>query len=129
MKFSFPVICGCGETFAVNISGMQFPKEAKCSKRESTGWLPDPLGNIVAMAIRSRAWAELKDEDWTLALVLSAMAVECELAYLFMNQEAGLILAACLLPMQRRAVFSRCCCKSRSESNRIRAAGKGWVDA
>jgi hypothetical protein len=37
------------------------------------------------MAILGRASAELEGQDWTLAIVLSAMAVECDLAYLFMK--------------------------------------------
>ena len=37
------------------------------------------------MAILSRATTELKSGDWTLAIVLAAMAVECELVYLFMK--------------------------------------------
>lgn len=45
--------------------------------------LVEPLGNVVGMAILGRAQEELKDEDWTLAIVLAAIAVECELVYLF----------------------------------------------
>jgi len=37
------------------------------------------------MAILGRAATEMKNEDWTLAIVLAAMAVECELVYLFMK--------------------------------------------
>jgi hypothetical protein len=45
----------------------------------------EPLGNVVGMAILGRAETELKTGDWTLAIVLAAMAVECELVYLFMK--------------------------------------------
>jgi hypothetical protein len=85
MKFSFPVTCGCGETFPVNSSGTQFPKDAQCPKCHSTIWLVEPLGNVVGMAILGRAAKELKNGDWTLAIVLGAMAVECDLVYLFMK--------------------------------------------
>jgi hypothetical protein len=85
MKFSFPVTCGCGETFPVNVTGTQFPDSALCPKCHSTIWLVEPLGNIVGMAILARAATELKNGDWTLAIVLGAMAVECELVYLFMK--------------------------------------------
>ncbi len=37
------------------------------------------------MAILGRAETELKNEDWTLTIVLAAIAVECELVYLFMK--------------------------------------------
>jgi hypothetical protein len=37
------------------------------------------------MAILRRAETELKSGDWTLSIVLAAMAIECELVYLFMQ--------------------------------------------
>jgi hypothetical protein len=37
------------------------------------------------MAILGRAATELQNGDWTLAIVLGAMAVECDMAYLFMK--------------------------------------------
>ncbi len=85
MKFSFPVTCGCGETFLVNVSGTQLPKSTECPKCHLTIWLVEPLGNVVGMAILGRSETELKNGDWTLTIVLGAMAVECELVYLFMR--------------------------------------------
>ena len=85
MKFSFPVTCGCGETFPVHVTGAELPKSAECPKCKSTIWLVEPLGNVVGMAILGRAATELKNGDSTLAIVLAAMAVECELVYLFMK--------------------------------------------
>jgi hypothetical protein len=85
MKFSFPVTCACGETFPVHVTGTQLPKSAQCPKCESSIWLVEPLGNVVGMAILGRAETELKNGDWTLTIVLAAMAVECELVYLFMK--------------------------------------------
>jgi len=85
MKFSFPVTCGCGETFPVNVSGTQCPKAADCPECHSSIWLVEPLGNVVGMAILGRAATELQNGDWTLAIVLGAMAVECDMAYLFMK--------------------------------------------
>lgn len=86
MKFSFPVPCSrCGETFDVNVTAMPTPKSVQCPKCDLTIWLVEPLGNVVGMAILGRASAELKNGDCTLAIVLGAMAVECELAYLFMK--------------------------------------------
>jgi hypothetical protein len=79
MKFSFPVPCRCGETFQVPVTGPELPKSAQCPKCELTTWLVTPLGNVVGMAILGRAATELKNGDWTLAIVLAAMAVECEL--------------------------------------------------
>lgn len=85
MKFSFPVSCNCSETFPVHVTGGDLPTSAQCPKCKSTIWLVEPLGNVVGMAILSRATTELKSGDWTLAIVLAAMAVECELVYLFMK--------------------------------------------
>src|SRR5215472_10851513 len=85
MKFSFPVSCNCGETFSVYVNGNHSPKDAQCPKCRTTIGLVDPLGNLVRMAIMNRANAEFQDGDWTITIVLSAMAVECEMAYLFMK--------------------------------------------
>src|SRR5215831_18953796 len=85
MRFSFPVTCACSETFLVEVNGNQLPKDAQCPECKATIWLVEPLGNVVGMAILSRAAAEMKTGDWTLTIVLSAMAVECHLAYLFMK--------------------------------------------
>src|SRR5450631_1067502 len=85
MKFSFPVTCACGETFSVHVTGTQLPKSTQCPRCESTIGLVEPLGNVVGMAILGRAEMELKNGDWTLAIVFAAMAVECELAYQFMK--------------------------------------------
>jgi hypothetical protein len=85
MKYSFPVTCACGETFLEHVTGTQFPKSAQCPSCETTIWLVEPLGNVVGMAILGRAAVEMKSGDWTLAIVLAAMAVECELVYLFMK--------------------------------------------
>jgi hypothetical protein len=86
MKYSFPVTCNCGEIFSVPVTGSKFPRSVQCPKCESSIWLIAPLGNLVAMAILSRAATELlKNGDWTLAILLSAMAIECDLAFLFMK--------------------------------------------
>jgi hypothetical protein len=85
MKFSLPVTCACCETFLVEVTGNQLPKDAHCPRCQATIWLVEPLANVVGMAILSRAAAERKSGDWTLTIVLSVMAVECQLAYLFMK--------------------------------------------
>src|SRR5258708_16118631 len=85
MKFSFPVTCACGETFLVHVTGTQFPKSAQCPGCDTTISLVEPLGNVVGMAILGRAVTEMKNGDWTLAIVLAAMAVEFELLYLFIK--------------------------------------------
>jgi hypothetical protein len=85
VKFSIPVTCDdCGE-FLVDVNGTQLPKDAQCPKCGRTIWLVEPLGNIVGMAIMRRAATEFASGDSTLTIVLAAMAVESQLAYLFMK--------------------------------------------
>ena len=85
MKFSIPITCDdCGE-FLVEVNGTRLPKDAQCPRCQKTIWLVEPLGNIVGMAIMHRAATELAGGDSTLTIVLAAMAVESQLAYLFMK--------------------------------------------
>ncbi len=74
----------CGE-FLVDVNGTQLPRDVQCPKCSKTIWLVEPLGNIVGMAIMHRAAAELAGGDSTLTIVLAAMAVESQLAHLFMK--------------------------------------------
>ena len=84
MKYAFPVPCQqCGENFLVNVNGEDVPDYAHCSACEASIYLIAPLGNVVGMAILGRASSEFSGEDWTLTIVLSAMVVECQLAWLF----------------------------------------------
>lgn len=69
----------------MNVNGTQLPKDAQCPNCRKTIWLVEPLGNIVGMAIMRRAATELASGDSTLTIVLAAMAVESQLAYLFMK--------------------------------------------
>jgi len=85
VKFSIPITCDdCGK-FLVDVNGAQFPKEAQCPNCSKTIWLIEPLGNIAGMAIMYRAATELASADSTMTIVLAAMAVESQLAYLFMK--------------------------------------------
>ena len=85
MKYLIPVSCSCGESFAKDVVGTQVPETVYCPRRGSPIHLVAPLGNVVAMAILSRARTEFENGDWTLTVVLGAMGVECELVFLFMK--------------------------------------------
>jgi hypothetical protein len=63
---------------------MNFPDTAQC-KKGHTLHLVAPLGNLAAMAILGRAAMEMREGDWTLAIVLSATAIESQMAYAFMK--------------------------------------------
>ena len=66
-------------------SGTQDIKDAQCTECGTVFWFVNPLSNPVGIRIFNRAWEELINEDFTLVIVLSAMAVECELARLFIK--------------------------------------------
>ena len=84
MKWSVIVTCQqCGESSTHESSGTKELKDAQCPKCGTPFWFVKPLGDFVGMTIFNRAWAELQRQDFTLVVVLSAMAVECNLAYLF----------------------------------------------
>ena len=85
MKYLLPVSCSCGESFAEDVVGTEVPETVHCPRCGSPIDLIAPLGNVVAMAILSRARTEFENGDWTLTIVLSAMGVECELVFLFMK--------------------------------------------
>jgi hypothetical protein len=63
----------------------EIPKDDQCPQCHAVLWFVEPLGNFAGQLILSRSWSELKNGDWTLAIVLSAMAVECEMARLYLK--------------------------------------------
>jgi hypothetical protein len=82
MKFSMLVPCGrCGHQMTVETTGEDSYPDARCSECGTTTWVTDD-GRVSRRAIY-RAEVELVNKDWSLAIVLSAMSVECELAYLY----------------------------------------------
>jgi hypothetical protein len=83
MKLSITVPCHCAELLTLETSGTQLPKDRKCPKCHAALWFVQPLGNVVGMRILGRASSELKNGDFTVVIVLSAMAVECEMSRLF----------------------------------------------
>lgn len=85
MKSTVSITCQCGHHMTLVASGTQDPEENQCPKCHTPFWFIQPLGNFVGIRIFNRAWAELENKDFTLLIVLSAMAVECELARLFIK--------------------------------------------
>ena len=84
MKSSLPIVCrACSERFALEISGSNLPKYSRCPKCGAQGYNFWPLGNIVTLLLMERAKQELANGDVTIAVVLSAIAVEGEMAFLF----------------------------------------------
>src|SRR5260221_11622036 len=83
MKSPISIPCSCGKQINLQIIGSQPPKYAHCTSCKASIWLVAPLGNIVTGLTMERAKQELANEDITVAILLSAMAVEGEMAYLF----------------------------------------------
>ena len=70
----------------------QYP-DVQCTVCQLPIWITDD--GTVSSRVFYRADVELVREDWSLAIILSAMSVECELAYLYSKWKA---LDADLLP-------------------------------
>jgi hypothetical protein len=96
MKLPMPLQCGCGEKFTLEIVGSEPPEYAQCPKCHSSGYVFKPLGNLVTRLLMERAKQELVGGDVTIAILLSAIAVEGEMAYLFFKWkgiDSGKVLA------------------------------------
>jgi hypothetical protein len=84
MKVPLPITCrDCGEKFELDVLGSDLPEYTrcpKCGRQRPNLW---PLGNAVTILLMERAKQELAAGDVTIAILLSAMAVEGEMAFLF----------------------------------------------
>lgn len=86
MKLSIPIVCpACGDRFALDVSGGKLPDYSQCPKCGARPYNNWPLRNIVTVLLMERAKQELADGDVTLAILLSAVAVEAETAHLFLK--------------------------------------------
>lgn len=84
MKNTLPVACAaCGLQFRQDITGSQLPEYADCPKCHQRMFNVAPLGNFVTSLLIHRANQELQKKDVTLTIVLSTVAVEGQMAYLF----------------------------------------------
>ena len=88
MKLPMPLQCGCGEKFTLEIVGSILPQYAQCPKCHSSGYVFKRLGNLVTKLLMERAKQELVRNDITICMLLSAVAVEAEMAYLFFKWKA-----------------------------------------
>lgn len=83
MKSPISVPCSCGNRINLKVVGSHLPEYADCPKCQASIYLVAPLGNIVTGLAMERAKQELTNEDATVTIILSAMAVEGEMSYLF----------------------------------------------
>jgi len=84
MKVPVPIVCSaCGEKFNLEVIGSDLPEYSQCPKCRASAYNMWPLGNVVTLLLMERARQELAKDDVSLAILLSAVAVEGEMAYLF----------------------------------------------
>ncbi len=76
--------CRCGYVLAAEVTGTQPLQDTMCPKCKAAMWFVDD--GIASNRIFARATSELQQQqDYTLAIILSAMAVEAELARVFIK--------------------------------------------
>jgi hypothetical protein len=84
MRVPLPVTCpACKEQFALDVRGSGLPEYTKCPRCGAQSRNLWPLGNAVTILLMERAKQELAGGDVTIAILLSSMAVEGEMAFLF----------------------------------------------
>lgn len=89
MKFTVPVSCSCGFGFrTAGYAELTFPP-ATCPRCSAKINIVEPLTiSTVAERLLHRSDAELKSGDFTLPIILSAMAIEVGLIQLFLKWKA-----------------------------------------
>src|SRR5882724_8535357 len=78
VKFPMLVSCNCGEQTTVETIGDERFPDVQCNACQKSIWVIDD--GLVSTRVFCRADVELSGGDWSLAIILSAMSVECELA-------------------------------------------------
>ena len=81
------------------------PDQTTCSACGQTTYLMQPLGNLATMLIMERAKLELeRNHDVTMTILLSAMAVEAQMSWLYLKWRAiddGVLPSEETLPTER----------------------------
>jgi len=83
MKSSFPIRCQCGHEIVLEAVGTNSFRDTSCPKCQSAIWIVD--NGFVSTRVFNKSLEELNSGDFTLSIILSAMAVECELARVFVK--------------------------------------------
>jgi hypothetical protein len=83
MKFQALTRCqGCGERLTAEMKGSEPYPDLRC-ECGAVMYAVEPCGTPISRRLFCRAQAELLGEDFSLAIILSAISVECELAFLY----------------------------------------------
>jgi hypothetical protein len=83
MKSTFPIKCSCGHELVLEAVGTDPFKDTTCPKCGSGIIISD--NGFVSTRIYNKAWQFLMSGDYTLSTVLGAVAVESELARVFVK--------------------------------------------
>lgn len=84
MKLSITIDCpACGHSFRLDVSSGNLPDYSECPKCGTRSYNNWPLRNVVTLLLMERAKQELANGDMTLAILLSAVGTETEIAHLF----------------------------------------------
>ena len=83
MKTDHTIPCRCGEQISLTITGSQYPLFVPCQSCGRKIVMYPPSGGVVPTLLMRRASQELANDDFTLAIVLCAMAVEASMARMF----------------------------------------------
>ncbi len=84
MKTQTTVRCRCGNKILAEANGSESFPDIVCPACNMLIRITAPLYfSEVGVRVKLRSKAELESGDFTLSIILSAMAVECELAFLF----------------------------------------------
>jgi hypothetical protein len=83
VKSSFPIRCKCGHEIVLETTGTKPFKDTSCPKCHAAIWIVD--NGFVSTRIFNKSLEQLNSGDFTLAIIFSAMAIECELARVFVK--------------------------------------------
>jgi predicted RNA-binding Zn-ribbon protein involved in translation (DUF1610 family) len=84
IKVPLLITCtACHKEFRHEVVGTALPDYFECPKCGAKPYNIRPLGNMATKLLIERANQELTSCDVTLSILLSAIAVEAEMAYLF----------------------------------------------
>src|SRR5258707_11566625 len=83
MKSSFPIRCQCGYEIVLEPVGTDSFKDTSCPNCHSAICVVD--NGFVSTRVFNKSFSELHSGDFTVAIIFSAMAVECELARVFVK--------------------------------------------
>jgi hypothetical protein len=86
MKFTYNAACECGGEFIFSATGEEKFGPGECSSCKKTTCLIDPLSvSVTAEKLLYRSKAELENGDYSLSIVIAAIAVESYLTRLFLK--------------------------------------------